>query len=43
MRPYQVWRHTLGTPAADDVLVFQEDDERFFVGVDAHPQRPLSC
>ena len=33
MRPYQVWRHVLGTDAADDVLVFQEDDERFFVAV----------
>ena len=33
MRPHQVWRHTLGTPADDDVLVYQEDDERFFVGV----------
>ncbi|MCU1588107.1 MAG: protease [Frankiales bacterium] len=34
MRPYQVWRHTLGTPATDDVLVFQEDDESFFLGID---------
>ena len=33
MRPYQVWRHILGTPVTDDVLVHQEDDERFFVGV----------
>ena len=33
MRPYQLWRHVVGTPAADDVLLFQEDDERFFVGV----------
>jgi oligopeptidase B len=34
MRPWQIWRHTLGTPAAaDDVLVFQEDDDRFYVGV----------
>ncbi|MGI8685374.1 MAG: S9 family peptidase [Acidimicrobiales bacterium] len=33
MRPFQLWRHTVGTPAADDVLVFQEDDERFFLGV----------
>jgi len=29
MRPYQVWRHTLGTPITEDVLVLQEDDERF--------------
>ncbi|HUB72176.1 MAG TPA: S9 family peptidase [Acidimicrobiales bacterium] len=34
MRPWQVWRHTLGTPAAKDHLVYQEDDERFFVSVD---------
>jgi oligopeptidase B len=34
MRPYQVWRHRLGTPASDDVLVTQEDDERFEIGVE---------
>jgi oligopeptidase B len=28
-RPYQVWRHRVGSTAAGDVLVFQEDDERF--------------
>ncbi|HKC20398.1 MAG TPA: S9 family peptidase [Candidatus Dormibacteraeota bacterium] len=33
MRPYQVWRHRLGT--SDDVLVFQEDDERFELNVEA--------
>ena len=33
MRPWQVWRHRLGTPAADDVLVYQEDDERFYTSV----------
>src|SRR5581483_1685565 len=33
MRPWQVWRHVLGTSASDDVLVFQEDDERFEVYV----------
>jgi len=33
MRPWQVWRHRLGTAATDDVLVFQEDDDRFYVGV----------
>jgi oligopeptidase B len=32
-RPYRVWRHTVGTPAADDVIVFEESDERFWVGV----------
>ncbi len=34
MRPWQVWRHVLGTPAARDDLVYQEDDERFFVSVE---------
>lgn len=33
MRPHRVWRHILGTPADDDLIVFQEDDERFFAGV----------
>jgi len=33
MRPWQVWRHTLGTPAARDHIVFEEDDERFFLSV----------
>ncbi len=33
MRPWQIWRHTLGTAATDDVLVLQEDDDRFYVGV----------
>jgi len=33
MRPYQLWRHVVGTPSADDVLVYQEDDERFFLTV----------
>lgn len=29
LRSWQVWRHALGTPAAQDVLVYQEDDETF--------------
>lgn len=32
-RPHQVWRHEVGTPASSDVLVHQEDDERFWMGV----------
>ena len=31
-RPYQLWRHSLGSDAAD-VLVYQEDDESFFLSV----------
>ena len=33
-RPYQVWRHTLGMPVDQDVLVLQEDDERFELSVE---------
>ncbi len=32
-RPYRVWRHMIGTAAADDVIVFEEPDERFWVAV----------
>lgn len=35
MRPWQLWRHALGTPTDDDVLVLQEDDERFYLGVES--------
>ena len=46
-RPYRVWRHRLGTPPSEDVLVYEEPDERFhlqvgrlrsgaFVGIAAH-------
>jgi oligopeptidase B len=33
-RTYQLWRHRIGSSPADDVLVHQEDDERFHLGVD---------
>jgi oligopeptidase B len=32
-RPYRVWRHAIGTPASDDVIVLEEADEKFRVGV----------
>ena len=32
-RPYAVRRHRVGTPVEDDVEVYREDDERFWVGV----------
>jgi oligopeptidase B len=32
-RQFQLWRHVLGTPHAGDALIFQEDDERFNIGV----------
>jgi oligopeptidase B len=34
MRPFQVWRHELGTSPAHDVLVLQEDDEHFELSVE---------
>ena len=33
------WRHRLGTPVADDVLVLEEPDERFELNVRGDPQR----
>jgi oligopeptidase B len=32
-RPHQVWRHERSTDTATDGLVWQEDDERFWAGV----------
>jgi oligopeptidase B len=32
-RPHQVWRHQVGTQCQDDVLVFEEPDERFWMGI----------
>jgi oligopeptidase B len=33
MRPWQVWRHELETSPSDDVLIYQEDDAQYNVGV----------
>ena len=33
MRPWQVWCHVIGSDVADDCLVYEEQDERFFVEV----------
>jgi oligopeptidase B len=32
-RPYSVWRHRVGSDVAEDEQVWQEEDERFWVGV----------
>jgi oligopeptidase B len=32
-RPSTVWRHRIGTERSDDVCVFDEPDERFYVGL----------
>jgi oligopeptidase B len=33
MRPYQLWRHRVGTDPAGDALVYEESDDRFYLGV----------
>jgi oligopeptidase B len=32
-RPFELWRHVLGTDPATDVLLYREDDEKFRVSV----------
>ncbi len=34
-RPFQVWRHVLGTPVGADLLVFEDHDERLEVALEA--------
>ncbi|MFZ0323418.1 MAG: oligopeptidase B, partial [Actinomycetes bacterium] len=34
-RPFQVWRHALGTSSSDDALVFEDLDDQFDVTVEA--------
>ena len=33
LRAHQVWRHRLGTSAADDTLVYEEPDDEFFLDI----------
>jgi len=33
MRPFQVWRHRVGTDPSADTLVYEEGDDRFYLGV----------
>ncbi len=33
LRAHQVWRHRLGTPASQDTLVHEEEDEEFYLGI----------
>ncbi|MBO6519049.1 MAG: S9 family peptidase [Rhodospirillales bacterium] len=40
-RPSKVMRHVIGTPAADDVLVYEEDDPGYFVGLSKTESRRL--
>jgi oligopeptidase B len=31
--PYQVWRHTIGTPSTHDELIYEETDDTFYVSL----------
>ncbi|MGI9608790.1 MAG: oligopeptidase B, partial [Acidimicrobiia bacterium] len=33
LRPFQIWRHVLGTEPSEDTLVYEEADAQFFVGL----------
>lgn len=39
LRDYQVWRHTLGTDAANDALIYEEQDETYYLGLDRTKSR----
>ncbi|HKA57853.1 MAG TPA: S9 family peptidase [Gemmatimonadales bacterium] len=39
VRPYQVWRHRLGTPASSDQLVYEDKDETYYVSVSTTKSR----
>lgn len=42
MRPFQVWRHELGTSAELDSLVYQEDDPQFALSIGlSHDERVI--
>jgi oligopeptidase B len=32
-RPYRLWAHRLGTPVSEDLMLFEEPDERFYVSL----------
>lgn len=38
-RPHRLWRHELGSEPADDVVVYTEEDERFFLSVSSSQDR----
>jgi oligopeptidase B len=42
-RPWRVWRHTVGTPHAEDSILFEEPDERFWVSVDLTRSERFLC
>lgn len=42
-RPYQVWRHQVGTSREADVLVLEERDQRFSAGVELSRSEQYIC
>lgn len=32
-RPYSVWKHKIGEPMENDICLYEENDERFWVGI----------
>lgn len=42
-RSDKVWRHKMGTPQSDDVLVYTETDAGFFMGVDLTESEKYIC
>lgn len=32
-RPHKVWRHEIGKPQSEDVLIYEESDEKFWMGI----------
>ena len=42
-RPCRVWRHRIGTPASSDVMVYEENDERFWLSIDLSRDARYVC
>jgi len=34
LRPYQLWRHVIGTPQAEDQMLYQEDDPEYLLYIE---------
>lgn len=43
LQPWQVWYHRLGTPRSQDRLVYQENDDRFYVELYTTTSRDFVC
>ena len=41
MRPWQLWRHEIGTEQSSDALILQEEDPQYFVGVSRSRDRQV--